>query len=89
MVHYRIKELIAAKKKTQKEVAEQMGISTTSLSRIITNDQKPSLDTLERLADVLNVGVADLFADGVQTAAPSIICPHCGHRIELEVKEKK
>lgn len=71
---------------TQKEVAEQMGISTTSLSRIITNDQKPSLDTLEKLAAVLNVGVADLFADGVQATAPAIVCPHCGHRIELEVK---
>ena len=85
MAKYRIKEICAEKGLTQKELAATTGISTTSLSRIITNDQKPSLDTLEKIASALCVGVSDLFGDSVQASAPYIICPHCGERIKLSV----
>lgn len=87
MVHYRIKEICSEKSITQKELAAKVELSTTSLSRIITGDQKPSLDTLEKIASALNVGISDLFGDSVASDANTIICPHCGERIKLSVEK--
>ena len=80
MVSFRIKEICAQKGVTQKVLSEMVGVSTTSLSRIITSEQKPSLDTLEKIASALGVEVSELFA------APKeglITCPHCGKEIKL------
>ena len=87
MVHYRIKEICSEKGITQKELAAKVELSSTSLSRIITGDQKPSLDTLEKIASALNVGISDLFGDSVASGANTIICPHCGERIKLSVEK--
>ena len=48
MVNLRIKDICAQKGITQKSLSEMIEVSTTSLSRIITGEQKPSLDTLEK-----------------------------------------
>lgn len=85
MVHFRVKEICSENGITQKELAAKVGLSTTSLSRIITGDQKPSLDTLEKIATALNVGISDLFGDSVANYENTIICPHCGKRIKLSV----
>ena len=80
MVSLRIKEICAQKGVTQKALSEMVGVSTTSLSRIITSEQKPSLDTLEKIASALSVEVSELFSapkEGV------IHCPKCGTEIEL------
>ena len=50
MVNLRIKDICAQKGITQKNLSEMIEVSTTSLSRIITGEQKPSLDTLEKIA---------------------------------------
>lgn len=86
MVHYRIKEICSEKGITQKELAAKVELSTTSLSRIITGDQKPSLDTLEKIAYALNVGISDLFGDSVANNEVYIVCPHCGERIKISVE---
>lgn len=84
MTKLKIKELCAAKGLTQKELAAMVEITTTSLSQIITGKQKPSLDTLEKIAAALCVGVADLFGDSVQAStAPHFVCPCCGKRIKV------
>lgn len=83
MVNFRIKELCAQVGVTQKALAEKIGVSTTSLSRIITYEQKPSLDTLEKIASALGVSVSDLFAapkEGV------IHCPYCGKSITIKTE---
>ena len=54
MVNLRIKDICAQKGITQKSLSEMIEVSTTSLSRIITGEQKPSLDTLEKVATALN-----------------------------------
>jgi len=54
-----------------------------SLSGIVTGKQKPSFDTLERLADALNIAPAELFAapkEGI------ITCPHCGKSITIKAE---
>lgn len=61
MVNLRIKDICAQKGITQKNLSEMIEVSTTSLSRIITGEQKPSLDTLEKVAVALNVPISALF----------------------------
>lgn len=62
MVNLRIKAICAQKGVTQKSLSEMIEVSTTSLSRIITGEQKPSLDTLEKIANALGVDISELFA---------------------------
>lgn len=83
MVQLRIKELCKKRGITLNVLAEKIGVSQPSISGIATGKQKPSLDTLERLAAALNVSIAELFekpSDG------NFICPNCGAEIMLEGK---
>ncbi len=57
----RIKELLKEKGSTGKELAETIGITETSLSRIVKGDQQPRFDLLLQIAETLDVDVKDLF----------------------------
>lgn len=83
MTQIRIKDICTEKSISQKDLAEKIGISATSLSRIVTGDQKPSFDTLEKIAIALEVEVGDLFAAPKEGA---ITCPHCGKSITIKAE---
>lgn len=72
----RIKELLREKNITQGELAKRMGITNGAVSQILNDKYAPKLDTLQRIADALEVDIAELFA-------PTIRCPHCGKTIVL------
>ncbi len=57
----RIKEIRKAKGLSQDALAERVGIDAKHLSRLEVGGSFPSLDTLERLADVLGVELKDFF----------------------------
>jgi transcriptional regulator with XRE-family HTH domain len=57
----RIKELRKAKGLSQEELSEKVGIDSKHLSRIEVGKSYPSIDTLERIANALNVEIKDLF----------------------------
>ena len=57
----RIKELRKGIGFSQEELAERTGISSKYLSRIEMGQHFPSIDTLIRLADALNVELKDFF----------------------------
>ena len=57
----RIKELRKAKGLSQEELSEKVGIDSKHLSRIEVGKSYPSLDTLERIANALNIEIKDLF----------------------------
>lgn len=84
MVTIRLKEICKEKGTTLNDLSAVVGISRVSLSGIATGKQKPSLDTLEKLADALGVSIGELFA-----AKPSntIVCPKCGAALEVVVRE--
>lgn len=80
----RIKEILKQRGVTQKGLAEKIGVSIISISRIAQGEQNPSLDTLQKIAEALGVSLADLFAERENGV---IICPHCGKKILVEAKQ--
>lgn len=61
MLTLRVKEICKEKGMTLNALAEKIGISQPSISGIATGKQKPSLDTIERIADALDIPVSLLF----------------------------
>ena len=61
MIALRIKELCKKQGMTLQGLASVVGISQNSISGLATGKQKPSFDTLEKLASALNVEIGELF----------------------------
>lgn len=80
MIQLRIKEICKSRGITLNDLAERVGVSRVSLSGIVTGKQKPSFDTLEKLADALNIAPSELFAP---QPTNTITCPYCGKSIKL------
>ncbi len=59
----RIKELISAKGITLKDLAVISGISQSNLSNYLKGNISPTLDTLSKIANALNVEIVDLFKE--------------------------
>jgi len=57
----RIKDLRKSRKLSQNKVSEMVGIDPKHLSRIEVGSGYPSMDTLDKLAVVLNVDMKDFF----------------------------
>lgn len=81
----RIKDVIKEKKVTVVALAEMIGITQPNMSNIVNGKSMPSLETLDRIASALEVPVTELFEQPKSDTA-SLICPHCGKRIEIDVK---
>lgn len=82
----RINEIIREKRLTVAEIAEKLGITRGTAQRQIHGN--PSLETLQRYAEVLEVDITELFSSNkkkeVETNA---VCPHCGKQIKIEKAE--
>lgn len=57
----RIKVMLAEKKKTNKWLAEQLGVNPATVSKWCTNASQPSLESLVKIADLLEVNYTDLL----------------------------
>lgn len=57
----RIKEVLVIQGKSQKWLAEQMGISTTAMTAICNNRSQPHLKDLKRMAGILEVDIRELL----------------------------
>lgn len=68
----RIKDIIAEKGLTAKELSAEIGLSSVSLYNIINGKQEASANTLNAIANALNVAFWELFVD-----------PNSIHRNEL------
>jgi len=55
---------------TQEELSERARISVSFLSMIERGERAPHLETLAAIADALDVRLAELFAEGQESAAP-------------------
>lgn len=57
----RIKVVLVEQKKTGKWLAGQLGVSVTTTSRWCSNSAQPDLQTLSKIATLLNVDTRDLL----------------------------
>lgn len=74
----RIKEIAKSKGLAIKDIAKEMEIKSSSLSRII-NGSNTTTDSLQRIADVLQVDISELFE---KPQSNEFNCPHCGKNIK-------
>ena len=72
MLPERLKECRKNKGITQKEVAEFLGIASTSYQKYELSSRVPNIDTLTRLADYFCVGVDYLLGRTDDPAPPPI-----------------
>ena len=57
----RLKAVLAEQDKTGKWLAEQLGKSTCTVSKWCKNSVQPDLQTLERIAQLMNIDKRDLL----------------------------
>jgi len=58
----RIKLALYEKEKSNKWLAQQLGVKSETVSKWCTNINQPSIATLFRIAEALEVGVCELLA---------------------------
>ena len=56
----RLKVILAEKKKTNKWLAEQLGCAPTTVSKWCTNSSQPSLESIEKIAHLLDIDYTEL-----------------------------
>ena len=61
MILLRLKEILAEKKMTGKELADRVGVTQATISTINSGDTFPRGDLLVKIAEVLDVDVRELF----------------------------
>ena len=81
----RVKKILKEKGITAKQLAEQIGMSEVGLSVALSDNGNPSLSTLRKIANELNVPISDLFEE--RASDNVITCPNCGYSITIEVKK--
>ena len=56
-----LKLVLVNKKKTNKWLAEQLGVNQTTVSKWCTNTIQPDLMTLKKIAELLDVSVSEII----------------------------
>lgn len=81
---------------TQKELAAKLGVTDISLNATLKEGRDPRVSTVKKIADALEVDIAELLSDRPQQATepevvhvPYIRCPHCGKEIDVFVKPRE
>ena len=83
MAQFRIKDILKEKGLTQKELAERMGKAPQYINNVVNGGRDASINTLEKIAESLNVPIAELFE---KRPEPTFTCPHCGKEIHIKVE---
>ena len=82
-----VKAIIKEKGWTIERVATEMGITRVTLSQNLSRN--PTVNTLQRIADVIGCNVGDFFRDEVNTLPSTDVCPHCGKPILIKTELTK
>ncbi len=59
----RLKLVLVEKKRTGVWLAEQLGVTPTTVSKWCSNITQPTLPTLDKIAEILDVKVVDLIRE--------------------------
>lgn len=79
----RLKEILREKGLTGKELSEKVGVSKTSISQIITENQQPRFDLLLQIANALGVDVRDLFNPTMDNVTETIYAMRGGSYVPV------
>ncbi len=82
----KIKDVLKEKKVTVVSLAGMIGITQPNMSNIVNGKSTPSLETLEKIANALDVDITELF-DQPKKSALAITCPHCGKSINIKIEK--
>ena len=87
-----IKREMQRKGINNRQLAAALGVGDSYASGISRGDKNLSMNTLQQVADVLQVPVWRLLAPEEVADAPSthssvIRCPNCGHEIKIKVEQ--
>lgn len=82
-MNYRIKEICKEKGILFKDLAARLGITDISLRYSL--KRNPTVGTLERIADALDVPFFELF-EKPEDNSSSFRCPKCGAELEIHTK---
>lgn len=63
MKYNRIKEVLDGQERSQRWLAEKVGLSANAINNICRNKSQPRIETLYQIAGVLEVNVCDLLVD--------------------------
>lgn len=78
-MEYRIKDICKERGITYKEMATMLGTSDIALRASLRGN--PTMRTLEKVAEILNVEVVDLFKP---REGAKMSCPYCGRTIDIQ-----
>ncbi len=78
----RLKYVLSKKNVTETELAALMDTSLQYVNKLANGHGNPSIETLDKLAEKLDVGFLDLFAKG-NRPLDEFECPHCGRRLKV------
>lgn len=84
---YRIKEICEEKGLKVNSIAEKVSISLPALYNIVNGKMAPKIETLEKIAEALEVPMWQLFASSAEVReedSNTITCPKCGSKFKLE-----
>lgn len=84
MSKLRIKEILRTKHLSAARLGKMLGISPQSITPIVSGRQSPSLKTLDRIANCLDVPIAELFETPTEHA---VRCPYCGNPLKIDKDE--
>nr|DAW97008.1 MAG TPA: helix-turn-helix domain protein [Bacteriophage sp.] len=91
MTMNRIKDILKEKGITQQELADRLGVTRSAIVKTLAGN--PSQETLERIANILDVPMWQLFASpkevsNIKGNNIEINCPHCNKIISLSIEIK-
>jgi len=72
----RLKVILAEKKKTNKWLAEQLGCAPTTVSKWCTNSSQPSLESIEKIANLLDIDYTELIRIDRKPRRPRTLSPY-------------
>ncbi len=87
MIELRIKDVCKEKGIMINELADKVGMSRVSISAINAGRQNATIETLSKIANVLEVKIEELFAPKGDTT--HFLCPCCGAELQLVEKRKE
>jgi len=70
-------------------LAGKMNVKKQYVNELANGKGNPTLDTLYKLADALDVRVVELLEDIQHPEGHELLCPHCGLPLEIIIEMPK